>query len=195
MRTTNRRARCARLGLALGAVAVVALGLGTAARADDKTQTIDAGGLTFQVPAAWKSTKPQSQMRRAQLTIEPVEGDKARAELVVFAFPGGAGSVDANVERWQRTFKDKDGNPPKADVKTVKGKNCELNRVEITGDYHPTTFSGQAQQPDVENARLLGAIVLTEKTGFFLRLVGPEKTVAAARPAFDTMLGTMKVDN
>ena len=194
MRTTNRRAWRAGPGLALSAVAVVALGLGTAARADDKTRTIDAGGLTFQVPADWKSTKTQSPMRRAQLTIEPAEGN-ARAELIVFAFPGGAGTVDANVERWQRTFKDKDGNPPKTDVKTVKGKNCEVNRVEIAGDYHPTTFPGQAQQPDLENARLLGAIVLTEKTGFFLRLVGPEKTVAAARPAFDTMLGTMNVDN
>ena len=48
-------------------------------------------------------------------------------------------------------------------------------------------------EPDIENARLLGAIVLTDRTGYFIRLVGPEKTVAA-KIAFDKMLATMKVE-
>ena len=192
----NQRARTAGMGVtvALGLAASLWLGAPAPARADDaKTQAVDAGGLSFQAPADWKSTPPQSSMRRAQLKVPAAEGE-ASAELIVFAFPGGAGSVDANVERWQRTFKDKDGNEPKANVKTVKGKNCEVTRVELSGSYHPTTFPGQAAQPDIENARLLGAIVLTDKTGFFLRLVGPAKTVTAAKPAFDKMLGTMKVE-
>jgi len=192
---TNRRAGMA-AAVALGVAAALWLGnpAGVRARADDaKTQEVDAGGLTFQAPADWKSTPPQSQMRRAQLKVPAAEGE-ASADLIVFAFPGGAGSVEANIERWERTFKDKNGDTPKADVKTVKGKNCEVTRVELAGSYTPTTFPGQAQQPNIEKARLLGAIVLTDRTGYFLRLVGPEKTVSAAKTAFDKMLGTMKVE-
>ena len=105
-------------------------------------------------------------MRKAQLKIEPVKGDEEGADLIVFVFPGGAGSVDANVQRWQSTFKDKDGKPPKVDVKTVKGQNVEATRVEIAGHYYPTAFPGQPKQPDHDNYRLLGAIVLTDANSF-----------------------------
>jgi hypothetical protein len=194
MQTTNGRARHVGPVIGLGAVAIAAVLLAAPARADEgKTQDVDAGGLTFQAPAEWKATTPSSTMRKAQMKIEPAQGDDAPAELVVFAFPGGAGSVDANIERWQKQFRDKDGNAPKADVKSVKGKNCEVTRVEIAGHYLPPSFPGQAQAPEIEKARLLGAIVITEQTGYFLRLVGPEKTVSAAKASFDKMLSTMSV--
>ena len=189
--TTTRFPR--RTGLALAPVAALFLATAAAA-ADDKTQEVDAGGVKFQAPTAWKKTAPQSAMRRAQLKIEPAKGDEEGAELIVFAFPGGAGTVDANVERWQRLFKDKDGNPPKADVKTVKGKNTDVNRVELAGHYFPTTFPGQPPQADHENYRLVAGIVLTDNAGYFLRLVGPEKTVAAARADFDRLLGSIQVN-
>jgi len=156
-------------------------------------QAIDAGGLTFQVPASWKSTPPASQMRRAELKVAPVEGDKEPAELVVFAFPGGAGSVEANVKRWQSQFKGADGNPPPVDSKTVPGKNVTVTRVETSGHYFPSQFPGQARQPDRPNYRLLGAIVQTSQTGYFLKMVGPDKTMQAARAEFDQMIATMSV--
>src|SRR5580698_5175529 len=73
--------------------------------ADEPKQTIDAKGLKFDAPAAWKSSTPTNAMRRAQLKAEPIEGDDYAAELVVFAFDGGAGTVEANLERWQKMFK------------------------------------------------------------------------------------------
>src|SRR5689334_1349621 len=88
--------------LATAFVGVAALLAAAALGADDKTQTVDGKGITFEAPAAWKQEAPKSEMRRAQLRIEPSGDDKQGAELILFAFPGGAGSVDANVERWQR---------------------------------------------------------------------------------------------
>lgn len=173
-------------------LALLVVGVASSARAQDaKTRSVDAGGLVFQAPAAWKSTPPQSQMRRAQLEIEPAAGDKDKAELIVFAFPGGAGTVEANIERWQRQFRDKDGNPPKVDARKVKGRNVDVTRVEIAGHYFPANFPGQPKQDDKPSYRLLGAIVITPETGYFLRLVGPDKTVAESRAGFDAMLGTM----
>src|SRR3954447_12009615 len=87
--------------LACGALVAALCAVG----ADAPPQTIDAGGLTFQAPGSWKSSRPINTMRRAQLTVAPAEGDADPAELVVFAFPGGGGSVDANVKRWQEMFR------------------------------------------------------------------------------------------
>ena len=105
-------------------------------------------------------------MRRAELKVEPIEGDDYPAELVVFAFPGGAGTVEANLERWQKLFKDKDGNPPKIESKKVKGKNVEVTRAETSGHYHPAQFPGTATEPDRPDARLLGAIVMTDEVSY-----------------------------
>jgi hypothetical protein len=179
-----------RRGLAAAAVAVaVAVVLG----ADAPPQSIDAGGLTFQAPAAWKSSPPSSTMRRAELKVPPAEGDKDPAELVVFAFPGGAGTVEANVERWRSQFKDAGGNPPRVESRSVKGKNVDVTRVETAGHYFPSQFPGRPKEPDRPNYRLLGAIVQTPATGYFFKMVGPEKTMLAARDAFDQMIASMSV--
>lgn len=186
MRLPNASRRSAGLGLGLAAMALMSLG------ADDARQTVDARGLTFEVPKAWKATPPASQMRRAQLSVDPIEGDDYPAELIVFAFPGGAGSIDANLKRWQNLFKDDDGNLPKMETKTVQGKNAEVTRAETHGDYHPANFGGPAQ-PVRKNARLLGAIIMTDDVSYYIRMVGPEKTMNKIRDDFDAMLKTIKV--
>ncbi len=101
--------------------------------ADKPKQTIEARGMTFEAPASWKSTPPTRQMRAAELKVEPIAGDDFPAELVVFVFPGGVGTVRANIDRWKNQFKDKDGGPPKVEEKKVQGKNVEVTRVRNIG--------------------------------------------------------------
>jgi hypothetical protein len=172
----------------LAAVALLVVG------ADDPKQTIDAGGLKFEAPKAWKLGPPPGGMRRAELKVAPIEGDEYPAELVVFAFGGGAGTVDANLKRWQSLFKDKDGNPPAIDSKKVKGKNVELTRAETHGDYHPARFPGRPVDPDRPNARLLGAIVMADGTSYYIRMIGPDKTMTKLRPIFDELLSTIQLE-
>jgi len=177
------------------ALAMASLTLGfLAIAADDATQTVDCRGMKFQSPKSWKSSQPKSQMRRAQLTVDPIEGDDYPAELIVFAFPGGAGSVEANIKRWQNLFKDKDGNLPAIESKTVKGKNTDITRVETSGDYHPAQFPGARPEPERPGARLLGAIVMTEDVGYYVRMVGPNKTMVKLRPDFDALLSSIEVE-
>jgi hypothetical protein len=166
---------------------------GSAFAADDPKQKVDAGGVVFHAPAGWKSVTPSSQMRRAELRVEPLEGDGYPAEMVVYAFPGGAGSVEANLERWQKLFKDKDGKPPKIESKKVQGKNVEVTRAETAGHYFPAQF-GPRREPDRPGARLLGAIVMTDQASYYLRMVGPDKTMTKLRPAFDELLSTIEVE-
>ena len=171
------------------AVAILAFSAG----ADDPKKHVDTGGLSFEAPQSWKMIPSRSLMRKAQLQVEAAAGDEFPALLVVYVFPGGAGSVDANVKRWQDQFRDADGNPPKIESKTVRGKNVEVTRVETAGHYKPSAMPGMAPEPDRENARLLGAIVVTEKVGYFLKMVGPDKTMTLARPAFDELLSSIEV--
>ncbi|MBX6313336.1 MAG: hypothetical protein IRY99_10545 [Isosphaeraceae bacterium] len=157
--------------------------------AEEPTQTVEVDGLSFQAPASWKKTQPTSAMRRAQMTIASDQGGAGPAELVVFVFPGGAGTVQQNVERWERQFKDKQGNPVKAETSKQKGKNVDVTRVEVAGTY-TDPFSRKGPQPD---HRLLAAIAQTDQAAYFVRLVGPEKTVSAAKPAFDDLIKSMSI--
>ncbi|MDR3618886.1 MAG: hypothetical protein P4L85_06000 [Paludisphaera borealis] len=180
----------ARRFFGVAASLVVAAGL---VGADDPKKTVEAGGVTFKAPESWKSVPTKSQMRKAQLRVEPIKGDDFPADLVVYVFPGGAGSVEANVKRWQDQFKDADGKTPKIESKKLKGKNVEATRVETSGLYHPTAFPGMPAEPDRPNARLLGAIVVTDKYGYFLKMVGPDKTMKEASKAFDELISSLEV--
>ncbi len=180
------------LGLAVGMATLAASGSNL--NADEKTERkkIDAGGLSFEVPKTWKNEQPSSRMRRAQLKVEPVKGDKEPAELVVFAFPGGAGTVQANIKRWEEQFKDKDGAAPKAETKTVKVKDLEVTRVEVSGRYVAAVQPGSPEKLDKPNFRLLGAIVQTDQAGYYLKMIGPDKTMKAAEADFDKLIESIK---
>jgi len=187
MKRTNPLGRVASPGLGVLALILVVAG------ADPPKQTIDAKGLTFQAPASWKSSPPANIMRRAQLKVEPLEGDDYPAELVVSAFPGGAGTVDDNLTRWQKLFKDKDGNPPRIESKKVKGKNVDVTRAETSGHYYPAQFGGRPE-PDRPGARLLGAIVTGNDVSYYFRMVGPDKTMTKLRSDFDDLLATITLE-
>jgi len=152
-----------------------------------KTQTVKAGGISFDAPAAWKSLPPQGSMRKAVLTVPSAKGGVDVAELVVFAFPGGAGTVRQNIDRWQAQFKNPEGGEAKAETKKVKGKNVDVTRVSVGGVY-TDPFGKTGAKPA---HRLLGGIVETPDASYFLKLVGPKDVVDAAEKDFDTLLSTI----
>jgi hypothetical protein len=175
-------------------VGLVAALVGVAVAADEPPKTITAKGLSFKVPASWKQETPKNTMRMAQLKLDPVKGDEDPAELVVTAFPGGGGGVDANIERWEKQFLDADKKTPKAKVEKKKGVNVEATRVEVSGRYVAPIVIGQAARYDKPGYRLLGAIVITAESGYFFKLTGPEKTIAEATKDFDALIESMKLD-
>jgi hypothetical protein len=160
--------------------------------ADEPKQTVEARGMSFEAPKSWKSTPPTSSMRAAQLRVEPTEGDEYPAELAIFAIQGGGGSVEGNLARWQTWFKDENGNSPKIESRKVQGKNVEVVRAETHGEYHPAQLGGRPE-PIRKGARFLGAIITTDGMSYYIRMVGPDKTMKKLTPDFDEMLKTIKV--
>jgi hypothetical protein len=164
------------------------------AGADDAKQTISAGGLKFEAPKSWKTSPPPGGgMRLAQLNVDPAEGDAYAAEMVIYVFRPAAGTVEANLKRWQGFFKDEDGKEPTIDSKKVKGKNVEITRAETHGDYQPTPFPGRPAEKKRPNARFLGAIVPGDGATYYLRMVGPDKTMTKLKPDFDALLSSIEV--
>ncbi len=169
------------------------LGFGSVVEAAQETETkkVEARGLSFEIPTTWKTRKPSSQMRVLEISIDPVRGDDEPALIAIFAFPGGAGSVSANVQRWQSQFTDANGANPAIKSETVDATGGQkVTFVETAGRYR-TSFPNQV---DEEGYRLLGGILPTNNVGYFIKLVGPDATVKAARPAFKKMLESINLD-
>lgn len=188
----------ATVGRGVSMVVMVAGALlpGLAAAADEPMQPLQAGGLKLKAPAAWKNEKPSSAMRQLQIKIPPAAGDKEPGEMTVFAFPNGAGSKESNIARWEKQFVDGEKQAPKAKVEEKKGTNVAVTRVEIAGRYVASAMPGVSgsAKADNPNYRLLGAIVETKDTGYFFKLVGPDKTLKEASKGFDAMIESMTLD-
>ncbi|MGB5812278.1 MAG: hypothetical protein WBG86_17200 [Polyangiales bacterium] len=156
----------------------------------DASGKIDLGAMTVQVPEGWQFVKARALMRRAQFLVPSPKGD---AEMIVF-FMGtaGAGSVNANVERWIGQFTQPDGTrvvDVKPEEKKVAG--FDVTQLEVAGDYSGMLPQGD---PDVTETdqRLLAAIVSTPQGPYYIKLLGPDTVVAKNKAAFEGMLASMK---
>jgi hypothetical protein len=156
-------------------------------QAADETRAVKVGGLSLTVPKHWKEEPPANRLRLGQFAIPAVEGDKEAAELSIFNF-GAGGTVAEQVTRWNEQF---EANGRKAQATT--------GNIENLGKYVFVDLSGTYKKPDgppilrkttpQPGSRMLVAMIQTEDGDYFLKLVGPAKTVTAALEAFRNSFG------
>ena len=106
------------------------------------------------------------------------------ADLIVSVFKlGDGGSVDANIGRWKNQFQNVDGSPaqPTRSQRIVAG--ASVTRVDLKGAWKGMGM-GEAQN---NSEQLAAAIELPQET-IYIRMVGPESTVEAARKDFEAMV-------
>ncbi len=145
-------------------------------------------GLAWTVPARW-TAQGERPMRIATYLVPMAKGDAEAGECAVFYFgPNQGGSVEDNIDRWVGQFE----NPstPQRTTQTVHG--LSIARVKLHGAFLTPggpNMESQGKKPDYQ---LLGAIVTGPKGAVFFKLTGPAKTVEAAVPEFDRMLGTIR---
>jgi gluconolactonase len=155
-----------------------------------KTHTVTAGEVKLAVPESWPQKETTSRFRLAQFAVPKTGGDAEDAEFVVYYFgAGGGGNVDPNIHRWINQFQSQDRK-----VKLTSGKCPQGDYVLV--DLHGTwkkPIGPPIQQKTVEmpNARVLSVILTVKDQGnYFLRLMGPEKTVSANADALRVAIGT-----
>ena len=136
--------------------------------------------LKFTAPSGWVEEKASSTMRLAQYKLPKENGDSEDASVVVYYFgTSGGGGVSANVERWISQMNQPDGSDSKDRAKqdslTVNG--LKINTIDLAGTYTAETAPGSGQFYNKPNFRLRAAVVETPKGSYYLKVVGPEKTV------------------
>lgn len=158
-------------------------------KAEAKTEQVKIADITLAIPAEWKQEPPSNKLRLAQFKVDPVKGDKEPAELVVSSFGGGGGGIDPNLARWIGEFASEGRK-----VKLVKGESEQgpYYLGDLTGTFNKRAggpFAGGKTTP-VPGSRVLGIILLVpDKDIYFLKLVGPEKTVTAVEQEFRKSFG------
>lgn len=146
-----------------------------------------AARLLFQLPAGWVSEQPGSGMRLAQATIP---GPGGPGQFAVFYFgPGGGGTPADNIERWIGQI-DKPLAPPRRESFSTHG--LAVTWVEVAGTMKPSTI-GMGPASAQPGSRLLGAVVEGPGGPWFVKAIGPDATVAAARPAFVALLHGLRL--
>ena len=174
----SRKTGCA----VLGCVLIV----GAAAAQESAGTMVMLSGLSSRAPAEWKPVAASGQFRHAEFVLPRAAGDSRDAELIVFHFgPSGGGGAEANIARWKGMFQEPQS---KTDEFTVAG--AKVTYVDLTGTYLMRTRSfdpSEKPQPQPET-RMLAVVFENSGGPYYIRLVGPQKTVARHKNAFDQWL-------
>jgi len=184
--------RSIRWALLLTAMLIIPLTANQAvAQESASTLSLADGKLQLTAPESWERKRPAVSIIEYEFAIPPSKGDTNPGRLTVM---GAGGSVEANIDRWYAQFSQPDGGSSKdrAKVKKLDVAGQEVHLVDVSG-----TFKDQRgpMSPAVERPkyRMLAAIIATKAAGnYFIKLYGPEQTMAENEKAFVAMIEGMK---
>ena len=183
-----------RILLAVSILVLVVSGPVVASSALAAPVRTQAAGLRFSIPSEWVRVPAPSDMRAAQFRVPKSGSDAEDAEAVLFFFgEGKGGGAQDNLDRWYGQMTQPDGKPSK-DVGTVTIKT--VNSLKVTALDLPGTYKGMPAPGTAATTqpgyRLLAAVVEGEGGPWFFRIVGPDATVKAAKPAFDAFIESVE---
>jgi hypothetical protein len=188
-----RRSLCTLLALGV----LTGMSVGAEDKKDGKGTVVGLDGLSSRTPADWKEETATSKMRAHQFRIPRAKDDKEDAELVIFYFgPGGGGGVEENIKRWKGFFTPPDGKSIDDVSKVDKFKvgAVPVAYLDVHGTYLMKTrpFDPSDKGEKRPNYRMLGVVFESPKGPYFMRLVGPAKTVEQHKKGFDDWLKGFK---
>ena len=165
-----------------------------------KADEIDIADGKFQMvaPEGWERKQPKINFIEHEFEVPASEGDERPGRVTVM---GAGGSIEDNIKRWYGQFRQPDGgdsaDAAKVEQKKVAGQ--EVTLVDVAGTYLDKPGGPFAGGKTIErdDYRMLAAIIETtqkgKKTGnYFIKLIGPRKTIADNQKAFDAMIESLK---
>jgi hypothetical protein len=125
-----------------------------------------------------------------RLAEAEIPGGDGPALLTVFFFgPGGGGRTEANLQRWAGQIEPDAGEAPVSDSFEING--YTVSTIAVEGTLLPSRMGGGPSEA-VPGSKLVGAVVEGPGGPWFFKVTGPAATVAAAEPAFDGMLRSVR---
>ncbi len=154
------------------------------------------GRLRFDASPEWLEQQPSSTMRVAEYLLPRQQGDVEDADLVVFYFGGGGGTVEANLERWTNQMLQPDGTPS-AEVATTTSflvGDLPVTLLDVPGTFAAEVRPGSRMHYYKPNFRLLAAVVETAAGPYFFKLTGPDRTVRRWADSFETAIESARLE-
>jgi hypothetical protein len=157
---------------------------------------VNVATLKYDTPEGWVAKAPASSMRVAEFTLPKAAGDAEDASLGVFFFGGQGGSVDANLDRWIGQMTQPDGRASKDVARTTRlsPRGLPITLVDLTGTYVAEVSPGSTERFNKPGFRLRAAVIETKEGPYFVKLTGPEKTVARWDDAFMNFLKSLRIE-
>ena len=147
-----------------------------------RSETVD--GLVMSVPEEWVRGEVSGQMRKGSFVMP---GPGGGAQLLVYRFPGGAGTPEQNIERWKGQIEGGE-----AKTRALEVGDLKISAVDVSGRFGGSAMPGVPPTPAIEDARLLAAAISGSGDPWYLKVVGPAKTLEVWVPAWDKLLAELK---
>jgi hypothetical protein len=117
-------------------------------------------------------------------------GAPGPAEVVVYWTPTGMGPVEMNLDRWARSM---GKGRADAKVETAEINGLKVTTLDVSGTYRSSM--GGAHGASLADARLRCAVVeVPEGAPYYIRALGPSKTMAAVEKDFATFLSSLRME-
>jgi hypothetical protein len=142
-----------------------------------------ADALHFTAPEGWQP-RPKRMMTEQVFALPKAEGDEEDADLAV-SFLGTLVPLNMNVDRWCEQFGIGRGAPCEDAARKTMLDNTKYPTtvIEITGTYTASSMMAPAGEPK-PGYKMLAAEIRTPTKPWYVKLIGPEKTVEKWRDDF-----------
>ena len=153
--------------------------------------------LKFDPPHDWISKPPASSMRVAEFALPKAAGDSEDATLTIFFFGASqGGNVQDNIDRWIGQMSQPDGRQSKDVAKTssLTSHGLKISLVDVTGTYVAEMSPGSTEHFNKPGFRQRAGYIDTPGGPYFVKLLGPEKTVAKWNDSFEAFLKTLRYE-
>jgi hypothetical protein len=156
-----------------------------------------AAALKFDAPAGWVRQTPSSTMRVAEFTLPHVPADAEDATVTVFFFGSSmGGNVQANLDRWIGQLEQPDGSSSKARAMSASttANGLTITTLDVSGTYVAQVTPGSAERFNKAGFRQIAAVVETPGGPYFVKLLGPQATVAKWAESYAGFLKTVRFE-
>jgi hypothetical protein len=153
--------------------------------------------LKFDAPSDWVSKAPSSSMRVAEWSLPKAAADAEDAVLTLYFFGASqGGNVQANLDRWIGQMAQPDDRQSKDVAKTssLTSHGLKITLVDVTGTYVAEVTPGSTEHFNKPGFRQCAAVVETPGGPYFVKLVGPVKTVDKWNDSFEAFLKTLRYE-